>query len=233
MSSRMDSGSSDFPSDVTIAIGDEVRGRDGKLGQVERVIVDANSDRISEIVVKHGLPLLGEQRLIPLSHVQRSDGSVLYVDIDSEQFKECEGFKADRYRAPNPDYTGPPGFDARSGHNFPLDAAVDSGPVLFQSAGGKMMGYPGGEGGSQGSLMSRPSISPGDDVLSADYEKVGEVAEFELNADGFPTRLVVRQGFLFRTEAEVPAEWIRELSDQGVVLRAPAAEIERLLDRAN
>jgi len=230
MSSRMESGSG--PGEhLTIAIGDEVQGRDGKLGQVERVIVDADSDRISEIVVRHGLPLLGKHRLVPMSKVQRADGSVLYVDIDSEQFKECEGFEPDRYRAPDPDYTGPPGFDSRAGYNFEYEAEIASGPVLFQAAGGKLMGYPGGEDASRGRMWGRPSIAPGDPVLSRDAEKVAEVAELEVNEEGFPTRLVVQKGMIFKKEAELPVEWIGELSDQGVVLRVGKSEIEARMDR--
>ncbi len=216
---------------VTIAIGAEVHGPDGKLGHVERVIVDADSDRISEIVVKHGF-LWGNERVVPLSHVQRSDGSVLYVDIDEEQFKECDGFDPGRYRDPDPDYSGPPGFNRESGVNFPYEQAVARGPLLFYAAG-KPMGYPGGEpvppeseGENIGTTL--PSIKAGDPILDRSFQKVGEVADFEVNEEGFPMRLVGRKGRVFRSEAELPVEWIQDLTDKGVLLNVDRSEVERL-----
>lgn len=215
---------------VTIAIGDEVHGTDGKLGTVHRVIVDADSDRISEIVVKHGF-LWGNERVIPLSHVQRSDGSVLYMDIDQEQFRECDGFDPGRYREPDPDYSGPPGFNRESGVNFPLDQEMAGGPVLFYT--GKPLGYPGGETippESEGESIrtTMPSINAGDPILDRSFQKIGEVAHLEVDEEGFPTRLVGRKGLLFRHEAELPVEWIQDFSDKGIVLNVDRSEVERL-----
>jgi uncharacterized protein YrrD len=214
----------------TVAIGDEVRGRDGKLGEVERVIVDADSDRIFELVVRHGF-LWGNERLVPLSCISHGDGSVLYADIDQEQFKEFDGFDPARYREPDPDYTGPPGFDIDSGHNFPLEQAVARGPLLF-FATGKPLGYPGGErvppaSEGQNLATTRPSIEAGDDILDRNFEKVGEVAEFAADERGVPVRLVGRKGFLFHKEAEIPADWISDLTDKGVVLAVDKADVER------
>ncbi|MGE5595369.1 MAG: PRC-barrel domain-containing protein [Hyphomicrobiales bacterium] len=220
----MDSRAKGHTPHFTIAIGDEVRGPDGKLGEVEKLIVDAEADRISEVVVKHGF-LWGNERVIPLEAIQRSDGSVLYTDIDQKQFKECAGFDPGRYREPDPDYSGPPAFDADAQDNFPYRVAVTQGSLLYLNAG-KTFGYPGGEVSEGVSrLQTLPVIQEGDAVLSSDYEKVGEVSEFEGNADGFPTRLVVKQGFLFKREAEIPAEWIAELSDKGVVLNVSRDEV--------
>lgn len=216
----------------TVAIGQEVHGRDGKLGEVQRVVVDADSDTVSELVVKHGF-VFGNERLVPLDRVQRADGSVLYVDMDQEQFSSCDGFDPQRYRTADPDYSGPPGFDTESGRNFNYDATWAGGPLLFFGGASKPLGYPGGEMRAPAETstgMWRPAIKAGDDVLSSDYEKVGEVAQFEAEAaTGKPTRLVMKQGFLFKTETELPVDWLTELSDQGVVLTVPKDTVERFV----
>lgn len=216
----------------TVAIGQEVHGRDGKLGQVERVVVDADSDTVSELVVKHGF-LFGNERLVPLDRVQRADGSVLYIDMDEEQFSACDGFDPKRYRAPDPDYTGPPGFDAASGRDFNYDTVWAGGPLLVFGTSSKPLGFPGGELQAPADVstgMWRPALKAGDDVLSSDFEKVGEVAAFEAEvASGKPTRLVMKQGFLFKKQTELPSEWLSDLSDRGVVLTVPKDTVERFV----
>ncbi|MCC7365751.1 MAG: hypothetical protein IT303_15410 [Dehalococcoidia bacterium] len=222
-------------SEFTVAIGQEVHGRDGKLGDIRGVVVDADTDTVSELVVKHGT-IFGSERLLPLSCVQRSDGSVLYTDLDEEQFSECDGFDAARYRTPDPDYSGPPGFDRASGHNMPYEYATAAGPIFFFQAG-KPLGYPGGESAPPSETsagMWRPAIKEGDEVLSSDYEKVGEVATLEFDSErGVPTRLVMKQGFIFKSETAIPAEWLAELSDRGVILSVPKDTVERYVDEAH
>jgi uncharacterized protein YrrD len=39
------------------------------LGEVQRVITDAASDRVTDLVIKHGF-LVGRERIVPLAHVQ-------------------------------------------------------------------------------------------------------------------------------------------------------------------
>lgn len=66
-------------------------------------------------------------------------------------------------------------------------------------------------------------------MLDRDGEKVGEVAEFGVDQEtGAPVRLVVRRGFLFKKETEVPAAWVADLQDDAVVLREQKSAVQRL-----
>jgi len=109
-----------------------------------------------------------------------------------------------------------------------LDAFVAIGAQAGLGQGNPVLGFPGGEQVEPDYPM-RPDIASGSDGLSADGEKVGEVAEFEVAADtGRPQRLVVKQGWLFTSEREVPVDWITSLSDKGVMLSASKLDVQAL-----
>lgn len=218
---------------VTIRIGAEVHGHGEKLGEVSRVIVDADSDVITHIVVKHGFPGLATERVVPVTSISSESEGALVVHMGPDEFKQMDGFDPQDYRRPDPDYTGPPGFDveAEGQANTALDAYVAIGAQAGIGQGNPVFGFPGGEQVVPDYPM-RPDIASGSDVLSADGEKVGEVAEFEVAADtGMPQRLVVKQGWLFTSEREVPVEWVTSLSDKGVMLSASKADVEALAER--
>jgi len=215
---------------VTIRIGAEVHGQGEKLGEVSRVIVDSDTDVITHIVVKEGLAGLRAERIVPVTAISSESNGAIVVHMGRDEFKEMDGFDPHQYRRPDPDYTGPPGFDAEAERqaNTSLDAYVAMGSTSGIGQGQPVFGFPGGEQVAPDYPM-RPDIGAGSDVLSVDGEKVGEVEEFEVAADtGRPQRLVVKQGWLFASEREIPLEWVASLSDKGVMLSASKADIEAL-----
>lgn len=221
------------PPPVTIRIGAEVHGHGEKLGEVSRVIVDSDTDVITHIVVKHGFPGLDTERLVPVTAISSESNGAIVVHLGPDEFKEMDGFDPQQYRRPDPDYTGPPGFDAEAERqaNTSLDAYVAMGSTSGIGQGQPVFGFPGGEQVAP-DYPERPDIGAGTDVLSVDGEKVGEVEAFEVAADtGRPQRLVVKQGWLFASEREVPVEWIASLSDKGVMLNATKGDIEALAER--
>ena len=212
---------------MDVAVGADVLGTNGKLGTVHRVIVDARSNTVTDLVVKHGF-VWGSERMVPLGHVRATDEAGVHVDLDEDGFKAMNGFVDDRYRAPDPNYMGPPGFDKRG---FLLDemTAGLSGAGAGTSYAAPPMGFPGGEQVSPDD-MQRPVIEPGTAVLDAAGEKVGEVHEYVVDGgSGVPERLVLRKGTIFHTDTTVPTAWIGDLSEKGVTLTVPRAEVEALV----
>ncbi|MCC6382868.1 MAG: PRC-barrel domain-containing protein [Dehalococcoidia bacterium] len=225
----MDSSPTPDPA-LPVAIGAEVRGPDGSLGEVEKIIVDPTTERLTGVVVRHGR-VFRDRRVLPLDAVRHADGSALYVDLDDEQFSALEDFDPVRYRSPDPDYSGPPGFDAAHGHNFNLENYVAMGPAnIALGQAMKPLGYPGGEV-SEPQAPHWDTVSEGDDVLDADGEKVGEVAAFVLDGEtGRPARLTVRRGFLFSHEADLPLAWLDAVADGKIRLNVARHTVERLLE---
>ncbi len=215
---------------MQISLGDTVVGTDGKLGEVHRVIADASSDRVTEIVVKHGF-VFGSERKVPLSHVIGAADGTVQLDMDERAFATMDAWAPDAMRAPYTDYVGPPPADLDGAFrgNAALDQAVAMGPMLGTA---KPLGYPGGEQVTPDDL-ERPTVSRGMDIVDVAGEKVGEVQELTFDAgDGQPVRVVLRRGFLFHHDAEVPITWVQELSDQAVVLNVSKHDVESLAQRA-
>jgi len=212
----------------TIAIGAEVDGREGKIGEVSRVIVDPVHDRIDGVVVKRG-KVLATERVVPLACFIAGDGAALRVDMDEDEFDHLDPFDETVYRASDPDYTGPPGFDRKSmgATNLGFSTYVAFGPQLAFAPGSPVEGYPGGE--SIRPHHEAPTIGAGHDVLDQNGDKVGEVAEFAVDPqDGLPVRLKVKKGFLFKSEYGVPTDWIGDISDGKVHLVVDKDAIQRL-----
>jgi uncharacterized protein YrrD len=213
---------------MDIKIGADVMGTDEKLGEVQRVIVDGNSNTVTDLVVKHGF-LFARERIVPRSHITDVTDGVIHVDLDKHGFEAMDGFTDERYHTPDPNYTGPPGF---ANSEFLLDAAVagGSGAGIGAVYSAPPLGFPGGEAVTPDDPQ-RAAIHVGSDVLDDAGEKVGEVGELTLTPDtGYPTHLVVRRGFLFTEETEIPLGWIQEFSDKGVTLNVHKDSVEHLAE---
>jgi sporulation protein YlmC with PRC-barrel domain len=210
-------------------MGADVMGRDGKLGELSRMIVDPREDAVTGIVVKHGM-LMSTEYVVPLAAVEGSGESELRIDANEEELKQFQVFNMANYREPDPDYTGPPGFDRKSMgiENLQYTSFVAMGPMVGLGAGSPVFGFPGGEQ-YRPPRMAWSTVHDGSDVLDCEGEKVGEVAEFGVDQEsGQPTRLVIKQGFLFKKETELPAEWVGDLEDDAVILRQRKSEVEKL-----
>jgi nucleotide-binding universal stress UspA family protein/uncharacterized protein YrrD len=220
------SGGRDLSHDIRI--GAHVRGTSGDLGTVHRVIVDARTNTVTDIVVRHGFAFRSE-RIVPLEHVSRVDNGTIELDLDNDGFAGMNGFTEEHFHAPDPDYQAPPGFDRGT---YLLDTAVLTGSTAGFGQPVPAIGFPGGEETSP-DVISRPTIVPGDAVLDIAGEKAGEVGQLSVEpSSGQLTRLTVRHGFAGRAEVDVPLTWIQELSDKGVVLNVPKEAVEGLAREA-
>ena len=208
---------------MDISIGAEVAGTEGSLGRVHRVIVDARSGAVTDLVVKRG-SLFGTDRVVPLGHVTRVENGTVFLDLDQQHFDIMDGFADDRYHAPDPSYSGPPGFERGT---FLVDTMV-AGGGMGPAAGSPSLGFPGGEQVTPDDLQ-RPVIAAGSPVLDAAGEKVGEVGQLSLSPEnGRPTQLTLRQGTIFHHDTDLPIDWVAELSDKGVMLNVPKSQVEEL-----
>jgi len=218
---------------MDVSIGADVIGTDGKLGEVQGVIVDARSEKVTELVVKHGGLFSGNARLVPLASVTRAEGDQIHVDLDKQHFDILNGFTEEGVRGPDPDYVGPPDADQQGTHqgNFEFRTTWAMGSMGGLGTSGKPLGYPGGEQLAP-DFSQRPAVVAGTPVLAADGEKVGEVGEFAATADtGTPQRLTMKTGFLFKKETELPADWIKAVTDDGILLHVAKSEVEALAEK--
>jgi uncharacterized protein YrrD len=114
-----------------------------------------------------------------------------------------------------------------------MDVTVAEGPLMGLAGGPTPpLGYPGGQQISPDDMV-RPTVSPGTPILDSDGEEVGHVHDMDFAADtGAPTRLVLRKGFIFKEETEIPVSMIQDISDDGVMLNVTKAQVQQLAERA-
>jgi sporulation protein YlmC with PRC-barrel domain len=205
---------------MDISIGATVYGTDGRLGDITALVAETETDRVVALVIKPHARF-GQSHMIPLALVSAVQGSTSFAEIDRATF-EGQGTYVGVRRADDIDYTGPPSSDAEGTYrgNLQMDAVALSGGRMQ----GKPMGFPGGEALSPED-MSSARIGLGAPILCSDGARVGELGGLSVAHDtGAPTRLIVRTGHLFKHETELPADWIRDLSARGVLLRVGSSE---------
>ena len=215
---------------MDIQTGATVTGRDGKLGEVSRLIVDQNSGKATDMVVKHG-SIFGDERIVPLSLVTSVEQNSVQVDLDGDGFKTMNGF-AEHIHGRDPDYVGSPSQDNDGTFrgNGVLDQMVAMGPLGGVGGAGKVLGYPGGEQLSPDD-MQRPALAEGMDVLDRLGEKVGTIGQLTVAAaDGTPTQVTLKRGLIFKHETVLPVDWIDGVGNDGLVLAVTKAEVDQLTE---
>lgn len=202
---------------MDIRIGAQVVGQEGALGEVRGMIVEAHSDHVTDLIVRHhGLRRF--TRVVPLAHVTGLEGEHVRVNLDEQSFAALDGFVDDRYHASNPSFT-PPGSSVST---FSLDAAVAAGGI-----GGHMGSLPGDQRWPDD--LQRAAVTPGTPVHDAVGEVIGQVSGLQFAADtGAPTRLSMRRGHLFRHDTLIPVSCIKEIADDGILLTVTERELAGL-----
>jgi uncharacterized protein YrrD len=228
---------------MQIQLGDEVRTRDGKdVGKIDKLILDPKSHQIRAAVVRKGMLFHDDVEIsLDLLEVDR-DGSVR-LTCTEDQFETLPKFYEANYTTTPPaDYTAP--------YNRPLGGLVWPGGGIgaYPVVGAPMSGYarPGELGGPRLPLdreerqilfeqdLRNAVIDEGSDVKGSDDEKIGELHSLSFDpATGELTSFVVRQGFLFTQDHQLPADLISSVNDGVVYLSLTKDEVEQELRRGS
>lgn len=193
-------------------------GTTGRLGTVQRVLVDARAHRVTELVIRDRA-VFGHERIVPLAHVTGIEGQTIHLDLDAAGFAAMGGFVEERDRPPDPGATALPG--------------TEQGQALVDTAGGygtvtPPLGRPAGPRG-QPHDMQHVVVGPGTPVLDVHGERVGAVQGLRFAAPtGVPSELTLRSGHLVTHDRAIPAAWVKELADHGVLLTVAKGEVDRL-----
>lgn len=203
---------------MIIDIGASVKTREGEeIGKVERVILDPNTREVEALVVHRGL-ILTRDVVVPLSLVQGADRSGVNLRIGRDQLRDLPDF-VERHYVPRlsegaVNYPYAPGSML-----FPLAPpyAVAGPPVPYRQPDKETPTPPEGV-----------DISQGTTVLTVNGP-IGVVDELRTDAlaDRVST-IVVKKGMGLSKDAEIPIEFVEEVTDDQIRLSLTTQQVEEL-----
>lgn len=215
---------------MRIDLGATVTTSDGhEIGKIDKLIVDPDGSDIHTIVVRKGL-FFGRDLEIPIDAIVGQHEGTAQIGYSREQLDELPTFMEGSYTTPPPERS----TEFASGYGYPAAAFLWpsrwSGPVSGDPYGRDAIGAVGDEVAALHLQqdLGNAVIKAGSDVRSRDGEKLGEVHHLVFDPQtGRPTALVIRKGFLFTEDIEVPASLISSADDDRVYLDVRHDELEQ------
>lgn len=215
---------------MQVELGAKVNTADGKeIGTIDKLILEPESGEVKAIVVQKGL-LFTRDIEIPLEGIAGQEAGHVRLHATSEQVDDLPRFMEGSYTTP------PPGrvSEYESAYGYPSSAFLwpARGPAAPAASayGDEAVGAVGDEVRAlHGEYDLANAITEvGSEVRSRDGEKVGTVRRIVFDtSDGSPTAIVVREGFLFTEDVELPASLISGADDGVIFLDARSDEVKQ------
>jgi uncharacterized protein YrrD len=197
-----------------------------KVGTVSRVVIDAKTKDVTDLVVERGGVLEREEKVIPIG----------LIHLENE----------DRIRLRETNQTVENFADYETTHYVP----VEQGGVPYDSVEANYWYPPVGSQMqmSRGGLVSSPvpdqvpvtetsipegrvAIAEGAQVVSADDHHIGNVEQVITDDEGNTvTHFVIGKGFLLKEHKMVPGSWVTGMKDDQVRLSVDSGLFDRLPD---
>jgi sporulation protein YlmC with PRC-barrel domain len=217
---------------MKIELGAKVITTDGKeIGTIDKLVLDPERADIHSIVAHKGL-LFGRDIEIPIDAIVGREAGSVKIRYTRDQLDELPDFYEDSYTTPPPERSA----EYASGYGYPAASMLWpsrwSGPVSGEPYGHDAVGAVADEVAAlhRAQDLGNAVIEEGSNVRSRDGQKVGEVHQMVFDpSTGQPTALVIRKGFLFTEDVEVPVGLISSVDDDVVYLDARHDELERYM----
>jgi sporulation protein YlmC with PRC-barrel domain len=206
---------------MIIALGARVHTSDGEdLGTIDRLILDPTTSRVKAAVISKGI-LLPNEVEVPLSDLLSGPEDTLYVPYTADQVHSLPQFEPAAYTTPPVTYGSPEGYPPQALY-WPASYHVAVPYYANEAALGRSDAPDPGIAEEVDAALRRQDlenavITEGSAVIGRDGQKVGEL--HQLHFDPHTRRLtsfVVRKGFLFGKDEELPVALIARVDD-GVI----------------
>jgi sporulation protein YlmC with PRC-barrel domain len=215
---------------MLVPFGTHVRDKDGKsIGTVSRLVLHPESRQVVALVVRQGV-LDRREIVVPIRMVERA-GDEVRLTLRAAELDGLDLFSTPALR-PMPDqWPMPMGFDLRSFFLVAGDGWTEA-TLPFVLTSPAVSGTPAfipDPDAPEG--VKEPTIAAATPVVDNAGRRVGEVKGVELEpASGRITRILVREGTLFRRETPIPAGLIASVGDR-ITLSVSADEVKKLEPR--
>lgn len=218
------------PGSATLALGAKVMTADDKeIGTIDKLIMEPDSGDVRAIVVRKGL-LFHDDIEIDLDGIAGRTQDVVLLRYTERQLDDLPRFYEESYTLPPPERSA--AYADR--FNYPESAFLWPARGTASADTGLYGREAVGDVGDEVRAMHREQdfsnavIDEGSEVRSADDEKVGSVHQVIFDtATRRPSAIVVRKGFLFHEDVELPASMIASVGDHVVYLNVDRAEAQR------
>ncbi|MCB0108439.1 MAG: PRC-barrel domain-containing protein [Caldilineaceae bacterium] len=200
---------------------------DGReAGTIARVVLDPKTDEVTHIVVRKGW-LFTEDKLVPISIIDRAVGNRIQLRADMENFDELPLFQETHYVAPGdiPE-EGEPTVYAPQLYWYPPSGAAWSGYYT------SYYGYPLAPYVTyteQNIPEGTVGLKEGARVVSADGRDVGRVERIFTNDElNRATHLLISEGWFFPEKRSIPVDWIVSANEEEIRLSVKAKTLEQV-----
>lgn len=226
---------------MEIGLGKPVIGSDGKkVGTVDRLVIDADTQEIRQIIVQQG-SFLSKDRIVDRPLIERVDqDGALHLNTDSGMVDQLPEFFEAQYIIPRQE------DQLRWMPQAWTNSSGVGAPILFAPGGEIGHGYNAERGYDRDASFMEPApvtppltetesnlrsdtvmIDKGTDVVDKGGDKIGTVDEIIYDADGNVEGFVVKEGFIFHHNVRVPADWVESMTPDAVKLRVSADEADQ------
>ena len=207
-------------------LGARVRTSDGQdVGVVDKLIFDPATDRVRAVAIRRGF-ILHHDVEVPVDDLRAGPGGELRLTCTADEVAALPAFDERSYTSPPVDYVAPVGVPS-VGVAWPIGFGAGLSPAAPE---------PGLDPQVREEVASalytrdleNEVIGEGSAVRSRDGEKVGTVHRIAFEAEtGLVRSLVVRRGFFFGEDVELPASAIASVGDGVVYLNLDAEALRR------
>lgn len=213
---------------MRIQLGEHILTRDGQdAGVVDKVILDPDLGRVAAVVLRKGVIPHHDVEVALDQLREDADGNHRLI-FDAEQLDELPPFDEASYSIPPPDFVTPYD-DLRGGVLWPagwLGTPMPANPPPY--AGDRAL--------REETIarlyeqdLANAVVKAGSTIRSRDGQKVGELARLTFTEnEGRLASIVVRQGFLFPKEMELPGSLVDSADDGVLYLNVDKAHVAEL-----
>jgi osmotically-inducible protein OsmY len=198
-------------------IGSPVHCKDGDCGKLLKVVVDPDTETITDLVVQKGI-LLTTDRIVPVSVVEKTTEEEIHLSIVSDQLEQYPEYHEDEITVPAPGWER---AEQRKAEEATQRASLYG--QAFERAFVPRVRH-----------RIHKGISPGRSVVERgmpvnNLEKtIGKVDHLLVDRESLEiTHLVVDPGLLARSLV-VPISMVKQISEDGVYVEATDQDLEPL-----
>lgn len=205
---------------MDVAFGMHVRSSDDHdLGVIDRLIISPESGTVRAAVVRRGV-LLPHDVEIPLEMMEPAGDNAVRVPRTSDQVDTLPEFQPAAYTAPPAGYMPPMAYPPTNLY-WPVGGYMV--PPVVEPSPPDAAATDEITAALRYQDQENAEVGEGSAVLSRDGKKIGDLHQLTFDRDrGEPHRLVVRSGFLFARDTEVPASLIAGVEDGAILLSVDA-----------